>query len=53
MVSEWSFASNGKSLEYVLSSLKEVLRTSPGRRLDNILKKVVATSISDRVETSL
>ena len=27
---------------------KEVFKTSPGRRLDNLLKKVVVTSISDQ-----
>ena len=53
MVSRWSFAFNRKSLENVLKRLKEALRSSPGRRLDDILKMVVATSISDQSKTSL
>ena len=53
MVSRWSFDFTKKSLEDVLRRLKEVLRKSPGRRHDDVLKKVVATSISDQSKTSL
>ena len=38
MVSRWSFAFTRKSLENVLRRVKEALRTSPGRRLDYVLK---------------
>ena len=53
MVSRWSFDFTKKSLEDVLRRLKEVLRKSPGRRHDDVLKKVAATSISDQSKTSL
>ena len=53
MVVRWSFAFTRKSIEDVLRRLKEVLRTSPaGRRLGDVLKNAVATSISDQSKTS-
>ena len=39
IVARWPFAFIRKSLEVVLTRLKEVLRTSPERRLDDVLKK--------------
>ena len=39
IVSRWSFVFARKSLKDVLRSLKEVLKTSSGRRLDNVLNK--------------
>ena len=53
MISWWPFAFARKSLEDVLRRLKEILRTSSGKRLDDVLKKVVATTISDQSKTSL
>ena len=53
MVSKWSFAFTTKGLEDVLRCLKNVLMASPGRRLGNVIKKVVATSISDKSKTFL
>ena len=53
MVYRWSFAFTKNILEDVLRRLKEVLKISPRRRLDNVLKKIVATSISDKPKTSL
>ena len=48
MVSKRSSGLTRKSLEDVLRYHKEVLRMSPGRRLYDILKNVVATSILDK-----
>ena len=53
MVSRWSFASTGKSLEDVLRRLKDVLRPSPGGRLDDVLEKVVVISILGQFKRSL
>ena len=53
MVSRWSIALTRKNLEDVLRHLKDVLRASHGRRLDNVLKNAVPTSISDQSRTSL
>ena len=43
MVSKWSFAFTIKSLEddvrRLYGGLEDVFRTSPGRRLDDVLKK--------------
>ena len=39
MLSRWSFAFTRKGLEDVLRLFKEVLMTSLGRHLDDILKK--------------
>ena len=50
MVFRWSFAFTRKGLEDVF---KEVLKTSCGRRLGNVFKKVVTTSILDQPKTSL
>ena len=43
----------GNAFKTSLRLLKEVLKTSSGRRLDDVLKKVVTASISDQSETSL
>ena len=48
MVSKRSSGLTKKSLEDVLRYRKEVLRMSPRRRLYDILKNVVATSILDK-----
>ena len=53
MISNWSFVCTRKRLEDILSRLKKVLRTSPERRLNGVLEKVVATSISNQSQTSL
>ena len=54
MISSWSFVFRRKTLKGVLGRFKEILRTPPGRRHDNVLKKkIVATSISDRSKTFL
>ena len=50
MVFRWSFTFTRKGLEEVF---KEVLKTSSGRRLGNVFKKVVTTSILDQPTTSL
>ena len=39
MVSRWSFALTRKSLQDLLRHLKEVLRTSCRRGIDDVLKK--------------
>ena len=54
-----SRTSPGRCLEHVSWKMswgrlvEDVLRTFPGRRPDDVLKKVVATSISDQSRTSL
>ena len=53
MVSKRSSGLTRKSLEDVLRYRKEVLRMSPGRRLYDILKNVVATSILGKSKKSL
>ena len=57
IVARWPFAFIRKSLEVVLTRLKEVLRTSSGRRLDDVLKKGLCNfhyrPIQDAFETKI
>ena len=53
LLSRWSFAFTRKTLEEVLRRLKHILMTSPERRLHDVAKKVVVTSVSDQSTTSL